>query len=370
MAYSANMMANPALAKFAPIIAAQQQQELNKTAAQDNTVRANPNVNTAFGSQTVTYGPNGQPTVTKTLSPQEQQNYDLYNRTNQAVSNSNIALAGNRAAQGALTQQAGNRVAGTIGSAFNPQVGSYKTSASYGQILNDLNTGAVGLTPEARQAERAQASDAAYRAATRYMDPQYNERQNRMENQLANQGVVRGSEAWSNALNEFNTGRDRDYAQARDLAFSQGLTSLDSSLRDRAQLWSEVLGAGQFHNNAQQQGFSQALSNANLNNQVRQNRFNEEVQKRAIPMNEYAMLLGNMPGYGGMQQYQAPDLNAAFDSYAWEPMNLEGAVGDVMGNQASRSAASKSKSGAMASAGIGAAGSIAAAAAPAIIAAF
>ena len=48
-----------------------------------------------------------------------------------------------------------------------------------------------------------QAADTAYQSATRYLDPQFQRQQSGLENQLANQGITRGSEAWNNAMNQF-----------------------------------------------------------------------------------------------------------------------------------------------------------------------
>lgn len=68
------------------------------------------------------------------------------------------------------------------------------------------------------------ASDAAYQNATRYLDPQYERQGARLENQLANQGITRGSEAWNNAMAEQNAAKDMAYSGARNQAYSQGLT--------------------------------------------------------------------------------------------------------------------------------------------------
>jgi hypothetical protein len=69
-----------------------------------------------------------------------------------------------------------------------------------------------------------QASDAAYANATRYLDPQFQRQQSGLENQLANQGITRGSEAWNNAMDEFNANKNNAYSQAQNQAYTQGLT--------------------------------------------------------------------------------------------------------------------------------------------------
>lgn len=69
-----------------------------------------------------------------------------------------------------------------------------------------------------------EAQDAAYNQATRYLDPQFTKQQSSLENQLSNQGITRGSEAWNNALQDFAMNKERAYAGARDTSFGQGLT--------------------------------------------------------------------------------------------------------------------------------------------------
>ena len=71
---------------------------------------------------------------------------------------------------------------------------------------------------------QTQASDAAYANATRYLDPQFQRQQSSMENQLANQGITRGSEAWNNSMDAFNANKNNAYSQAQNQAYTQGLT--------------------------------------------------------------------------------------------------------------------------------------------------
>jgi hypothetical protein len=56
--------------------------------------------------------------------------------------------------------------------------------------------------------------DDSYKAYTSRLDPQWNQRQAGLENQLSNQGIQRGSEAYSNAMRDFDTGRNDAYQQA------------------------------------------------------------------------------------------------------------------------------------------------------------
>lgn len=75
-----------------------------------------------------------------------------------------------------------------------------------------------------------QAADTAYQSATRYLDPQFQRQQAGLENQLANQGLARGSEAWNNAMDAFNANKNTAYDQARSQAYTQGLSGANQAL--------------------------------------------------------------------------------------------------------------------------------------------
>lgn len=62
--------------------------------------------------------------------------------------------------------------------------------------------------------------DKAYSAYTSRLDPQWNQRQGALETQLANQGIARGTEAYTNAMRDFNTGRNDAYQQANVAAIN------------------------------------------------------------------------------------------------------------------------------------------------------
>jgi hypothetical protein len=80
-----------------------------------------------------------------------------------------------------------------------------------------------------------QAADTAYQSATRYLDPQFARQQSSLENQLANQGITRDSEAWNNATNQFNENKNQAYDQARSQAYTQGLSGANQALNSMFQ---------------------------------------------------------------------------------------------------------------------------------------
>jgi len=79
---------------------------------------------------------------------------------------------------------------------------------------------ALGTPGEIQQA----ASDAAYANAMRYVEPRLQRQQASLENQLANQGITRGSEAWNAAMEDALAQREDIYGQAQNQAYLQGLT--------------------------------------------------------------------------------------------------------------------------------------------------
>lgn len=93
---------------------------------------------------------------------------------------------------------------------------------------------AVGTPGEIQQ----QASDAAYQNAMRYVEPRLQRQQASLENQLANQGITRGSEAWNAAMQENEANKENVYSQAQNAAYTAGLTGAN-------QAYNQALGARQ-----------------------------------------------------------------------------------------------------------------------------
>lgn len=62
--------------------------------------------------------------------------------------------------------------------------------------------------------------DKAYQQQTDRLDPQWTQRQQQTETQLVNQGLRPGTEAYDNAMRDFNYGRNDAYSQARQNAIA------------------------------------------------------------------------------------------------------------------------------------------------------
>lgn len=233
---------------------------------------------------------------TITLSPEQQALLDSSNRISQSMANLGESQIG------AVTNALRNPVdfSGAPSQVNNVQAGPMRTSAGYGNIQNDVDTS--NLNPMQTRASYGQIQDrldtsnvpgmiggdrladalstqrdSLYRQRAAYMDPQWQGRQRELENKLVQQGVMQNSEAWNNAMQDFNRQRAFDYEQAREASITGGGAEQSRlfglGLASNQNAFNQALASGTFANNAQAQGFGQELSNANLNNSVNQAQF-------------------------------------------------------------------------------------------------
>lgn len=114
---------------------------------------------------------------------------------------------------------------------INPQLQA-AINAQFGNLANaqDINAGnqseatklywqSRGLTSgDARQ----QGQDAYYKAASSYLDPKYSMAQESLQAKLAAQGLAPDSQAYKNAMGEFERSKAFDYSQAMNSAITQG----------------------------------------------------------------------------------------------------------------------------------------------------
>lgn len=103
------------------------------------------------------------------------------------------------------------------------------------------------------------AQKAAYGMQTQYLDPQYQQQQHDLENQLTQQGVTQNSDAWNKAMDQMTRQKTFDYNNAFNNSFSTGLAANN-------QLFNQDLSSGNFVNSAQGQNFGEGMANAALNN--------------------------------------------------------------------------------------------------------
>lgn len=192
-----------------PNVVAQAQTQSNKETAITNADLNRIGQNTPYGSlsyEVTGTSPYGNPQYTQnvTLSPEQQQLYNKFTQGQNTLADTAIGRLGN------LQQN--------FAQPFSLR--NDPTTTDYGTQVN-------------------QARDAAYGAATHYLDPQFADQKSALDAQLANQGLSAGGEAYEKAQAGFGRERAQAYDQARALSFNQGLQ-------------------------AQNQGFNQGLQGAGL----------------------------------------------------------------------------------------------------------
>ena len=162
-------------------------------------------------------------------------------------------------------------------------------------------------------------TNALYKANTQYLDPQFEQAQSKLENQLANQGITRGSEAYNNAMQSFGNQKQQAYESARNQAIAGGTQAAQG-------MFGMNLQGGQFANQALGQQFGQSLSEqqlanaaANQNNQLAL--ANQQAYNQAIAQ-QYGQGLGaaNFANQAQQQQYDQLLNNANFRNAAMQGM--------------------------------------------------
>lgn len=153
------------------------------------------------------------------------------------------------------------------------------------------------------------------RALMERMNPGLEQGRERLESQLTNQGLQRGSAAWDQGLREYGT-QENDARLGAILAGGQEQSRMVGLERDRAV----------FGNQAQAQRSGQNLAQAQFGNQARQQSFgndqslrsnwmNEQYAQRSQPINEISALLGTgqvtQPNFVNTPQTQMPTVDYA-----------------------------------------------------------
>jgi hypothetical protein len=295
----------PMLANGIPDYAAiaQQQQQYNLQNARQQSNLNNPNFFGPGGSQVRTLNPDGTYSVTQSLNPQLQQNYDAAN-----------------ALQGDIFNQKRSMVGNTLNYNNAPAAPTFNTSNV--PALPQFDTSKVpGLpTPDANDLNTVR--DSVYRQQTQYLDPQWQQAQSDLESKLANQGIMPGSEAYNREINNFNLAKQKAYGDARDSAIQAG-----------GQEQSRLFGIGLQANQAGQQnalntyntglqshtaGINDALASFNTGMQGRQQGVSEANSLYTAPYSALASLGSgnsvNLPSFQGQTGTSIPGvdyLNAA-----------------------------------------------------------
>jgi hypothetical protein len=148
---------------------------------------------------------------------------------------------------GAMTQ-AGNST-GTLNSALY----------GLGGVNSQLGALNSQISPQAAQQAAQQGQNAAYAAQTQYLDPQFSQEGTSLESQLANQGLTPGSQAYTNAMTNYNNAKQQAYSNASNQSILTGQqigTQMLNNQLNSVNTQAGVLGQ-QGSNYGQQASFSQ-----------------------------------------------------------------------------------------------------------------
>jgi hypothetical protein len=146
-----------------------------------------------------------------------------------------------------------------------------------------------------------QASNAAYKNAKQYLDPQFAQSNAQLANKLANQGITQGSEAYKNAMLNAGNQQQQAYESARNQAYLQGQQGAQ-------QQYAQGMG------NRQQQISEQQLLQQNPLNMLNATRTGQQMQ------------VANMPQVGqsnpaALQAVAGPDMLGAAQAQGQYSMN-------------------------------------------------
>ncbi len=299
------------------------------TAAYNNALEHG-NTTSPLGSQTFTgrVDPTTGATVydqSITLSPEQQQLYDQQNQQDLALGNT------------------AQRMLGSVDSAYStpfstegmpalrdaPAQGQFGTNAGQTDQIDMSNLPELFGSNDLLGA-RQQVQDALYNQHARYLDPQYQQRENQMNIDLANKGVVEGTEAWRNARDQYQREREAEYGQARNSAITAGGSEMGLlsgiASQNRGQLYDERYNNASFGNQARatnadfaNQGIgannAAAMQQAQFGNDARNQALSEAMMKRAMPLNEFNALRNSsqveMPQFADQQDAQVQPTDTA-----------------------------------------------------------
>ena len=265
-------------------------QELNRVAGQQ-VGRVGQTLSTPFtyegmpaGGDTANYGQTVSNLTAMTQSP-----YDLQAGKSFAPTAGGIGAAADAGTQAAITAAE-----------------SYSTPFDYSS---------APAAPEADAAARQQVIDSLYGQSQSRLDPRFESEQRAMENQLANSGIPRGSEAFSSAMRDFNLGKTDAYQTAQNAAIQAGgaeqsrLFGIGTQARQNAiaeQNYLRSLPAAEQQQLMGMYGQEQGLRQGQFDamGSVRDREIDEQLRQRQIPMQELQNLGQMQTGLFGLGDQQ------------------------------------------------------------------
>lgn len=161
-------------------------------------------------------------------------------------------------------------------------------------------TSTIGSGSTADQIKQAQ--DAAYNAQTQYLNPQFAQAHEALDNSLINQGITQGSAAYNTAQQNLGLQQNQAYQAAQNAAVQAGDVEQNTLFNQAAQ-------QAQFQNAANLQGFNQGLANAGLQNQANTQALQQGLTLQNEPLNQFSALAsGSQVAQPNFQSFATPQV--------------------------------------------------------------
>lgn len=226
-----------------PSLVANAQGQANIAGANRQAEINNVRTTSPFGYSGFEEDPSGRWNLNQSLSPHIQPIFDNATSLAQLLS----GKAGNVADIAASPALAGGNL---VDNAYNTWQGQLPTSAVSTSGLPELRSSANNSDfPTLVH----QAQDAAYNTQARYLDPQFQEKESDLTQQLADQGISPGTEAYSRSIGDLSRQKNFAYSGARDAATQAGN-------EEQARLFGEDLSNAGLSNSARGQGFGERVT--------------------------------------------------------------------------------------------------------------
>jgi hypothetical protein len=307
-----------AIAAVGALGAAKMNSDASKDAAKKNspTNQANAQANANHVNQYTPYGssewaitgknPDGtnQYSNYQNLAPAQQQQLDQQNQQNASLGQAGSNLAAQVNGQYSTPIDASGTGAINYGVTADQQADysnnlKYSSGVTQDQLNNDL------------QAQR----DSVYKQQQSFLDPQWQQQQQQLQTQLANSGVVQNSDAYNQAMENFNRQREFAYGNARQQAIQAGGA-------EQSRLQQMGLNEANLNNSTLNNQFVNTLANAQQNNAAQSQAMQQLFSLRNQPMNELNSL---------RTASQVNDPN--FSNTTQQPFNMGAAMQNNYSNQ-------------------------------------
>lgn len=341
---------------------ANDQTQSNIATANQQAVLNRPDQTGPTGSIDWTHNPNGTWSQTTSLSPTQQ---GLYNQANGISGDAlrNLSVLS--------TPGMGTKLPTLSQNTVNPGVPVTSVGGTQNNVQGSLGLNGVQAIPKADQSAYNGAVNSVYGQATSRLDPQFNQQQKQLQTQLANQGIPQNSDAWNQAMDDFNRNKNDAYTSAFNNAVTQGsqvennqfnmglqanqagvgnaLASGNFSNAAQEQEYQQALQSGQFANSAAGQQLAQALANTGFNNQQNQQTFADSLQNTNQAIANQSTLAGlpnefsqvSLPGIQGSsvqptdvigaQSLSAQQQLAQYQSQVAQNSAKKGGTGSLLG---------------------------------------